>query len=317
MGVYETFRRTVHRRKIFATGKPVSTTQRNADQESNEALLNAGCPMETTLLVSIAIWLSLAMAGAWAIQRATGLSGWIDTIWSLAVGLGGITAALFTDGNFERRVVVLLIIAAWSLRLGSHIGSRTKGGGEDPRYAKFIEEWGASAAWRLFVFLQIQALAAFILVLAVYLAATNDSAYLRPMDGVAIVIAIVALGAEAISDAQLARFRKSPLAKTEVCETGFWRYSRHPNYFFEWLFWCCLPLFALSIPIWSWMSLLAPALMYWLLVHVSGIPPLEEHMLRSRGEKFRALQRRVNAFFPGPRKHDPLKPEPRLQGEQP
>lgn len=54
----------------------------------------------------------------------------------------------------------------------------------------------------------------------------------------------------------------------------------------------------------SWASLAAPIMMYWLLVHVSGIPPLEEHMLKSRGERFRVLQRRVNAFFSGPRKNE-------------
>ncbi|MBW6424149.1 DUF1295 domain-containing protein [Rhizobium sp. XQZ8] len=258
--------------------------------------------MDLALLIIIAIWLSLAMAGAWVIQRSTGLSGWIDTIWSGAVGIGGVMAALFAHGDFDRRITILIIIAAWALRLGSHIGSRTRGSGEDPRYAKFIEEWGESAAWRLFLFLQIQAFAAFILVLAVYLAATNDNPFPSVIDLVAMLVAIIALGGEAISDLQLARFRKTPQAKTEVCETGLWRYSRHPNYFFEWLFWCSWPLFALATPIWSWLSLLAPLLMYWLLVHVSGIPPLEEHMLRSRGEKFRALQRRVNAFFPGPRK---------------
>ena len=99
-------------------------------------------------------------------------------------------------------------------------------------------------------------------------------------------------------------FRQTPEAKTEVCEAGLWRYSRHPNYFFEWVFWCAWPLFAVGTSAWAWTSLLAPALMYWLLVHVSGIPPHEEHMLRSRGDKFRALQARVNAFFPGPRKHN-------------
>lgn len=259
--------------------------------------------MDTVLIVAIAVGLSLAMAGAWGVQRVTGLSGWIDTIWSLAVGLGGIAAALFATGDSERRMAVLVLIAAWAARLASHIGSRTHGGGEDPRYAKFIEEWGDSAASRLFLFLQIQALAAFILVLAVYLAATNDTSFPRLLDGFAILIAVVALAGESISDRQLARFRRTPEAKTEVCEIGLWRYSRHPNYFFEWLFWCAWPLFALSASPWTWASLLAPALMYWLLVHVSGIPPLEEHMLHSRGDKFRALQKRVNAFFPGPRQN--------------
>ncbi|WP_244604752.1 DUF1295 domain-containing protein [Rhizobium anhuiense] len=261
--------------------------------------------MDLSLLVLIAILLSLAMVIAWAIQRVTSLSGWIDTIWSAAVGVGGMTAALFSNGDLDRRIALMTIIAAWALRLGGHIGSRTRGGSEDPRYARLIAEWGDSGAWRLFLFLQIQALAAFVLVLAVYLAANNGMAFPGFADGIAALIAAVALVGEAIADVQLARFRKTPQAKTEVCEAGLWRYSRHPNYFFEWLFWCCWPLFAIAAPISSWLSILAPLLMYWLLVHVSGIPPLEEHMLRSRGEKFRDLQTRVNAFFPAPRRQRP------------
>jgi steroid 5-alpha reductase family enzyme len=260
--------------------------------------------VDIILLVSIAIGLSLAMMLAWGVQRATGSSGWIDTIWSFAVGLGGMAAAILADGDAGRRATVFILIAIWSIRLGSHIGARTRGGGEDPRYAKFIEEWGASAAVKLFVFLQVQALAAFILVLAVAVAVANPALFPRPLDIIAIVIAIVAIGGEALADAQLARFRKSPEAKASVCETGLWRYSRHPNYFFEWLGWCAWLFFALDFSgrfAWGWLAVLAPMLMYWLLVHVSGIPPLEDHMLRSRGEKFRALQRRVNAFFPGPR----------------
>lgn len=265
--------------------------------------------MDIVVPALIAIFLSAAMAGAWAIQRHTGRSGWIDTIWSFAVGIGGIAAALFADGDFGRRMVVLVVIAAWSLRLGSHIGARTHGDDEDPRYAELVAKWGKRAPLRLFMFLQIQALAAFILVLAVYLAATNSAPFPGGLDVIALLIAVIALAGEALSDLQLFRFRKTPQAKTEVCETGFWRYSRHPNYFFEWLFWCCWLFFALSGSAWALLALLAPMQMYWLLVHVSGIPPLEAHMLRSRGEKFRALQRRVNAFFPGPRKLDHNTPE--------
>jgi steroid 5-alpha reductase family enzyme len=258
--------------------------------------------MDWLLLLTLALLLSLCMTVAWAVQRLSGASGWIDTIWSFSVGLGGIVAAVFADGPLDRRLVLVAIVAAWALRLGGHIGARTRGGGEDPRYEKIMADWGDSARWRLFLFLQIQALAAFVLVLAVYLAAANADAFPRLLDLLAIAVAVAALAGEAISDAQLARFRRTPQAKTEVCETGLWRYSRHPNYFFEWLFWCSWSLFALSATPWTWLALLAPAMMYWLLVHASGIPPLEEHMLRSRGEKFRALQRRVNAFFPGPRR---------------
>jgi len=258
--------------------------------------------MSISPLVVIAIFLSLAMAGAWLVQRATGKSGWIDTVWSASVGIGGILAIACANGDFNRRAILSIIIILWALRLGSHIGLRTKGSGEDPRYAELIAEWGTSAALRLFIFLQLQSLAAFVLVLAVYVAATNDQPFPSTTDSVAVLLAIVALSGEALSDVQLSRFRKRPEAKTEVCEIGFWRYSRHPNYFFEWLFWCCWPLFASTTSSLTALTLSAPLMMYWLLVHVSGVPPLEEHMMRSRGEKYRALQRRVNTFFPGPRK---------------
>ena len=253
-------------------------------------------------MVIVLLFLSAAMAGAWSIQRVTKQSGWIDAIWSLSVGVAGIFAVFLADGNGGRRICASVIVAAWALRLGMHIAARTGGAGEDPRYARLIREWGRNSAWRLFIFLQIQALAAFILAFAVYLAASNDADFPRMVDILAIAVAAIALGGEGLADAQLAHFRQTPKAKTDVCETGLWRYSRHPNYFFEWLFWCAWPLLALSSAASSWWSLLAPALMYWLLVHVSGIPPLEEHMVQSRGEKFRALQRRVNAFFPGPRR---------------
>lgn len=262
-----------------------------------------------SVVIGLAVLMSLLMAGAWALQRATGASGWIDTVWSASVGVGGLVAVLFSEGDNGRRGVVLFLVVVWSLRLAGHIGLRTRGGGEDPRYAKLIEEWGSSASLRLFAFLQIQAFAAFVLVLAVYLAASNGQEFPRLIDGVAIILALGALAGEAVADAQLSRFRKTPEAKSGVCETGLWRYSRHPNYFFEWLFWCGFPLLAIQVHPWSWAwvaSVAAPIMMYWLLVHVSGIPPLEEHMLKSRGEKFRALQNRVNAFFPGPRKNEDM-----------
>ncbi len=86
-----------------------------------------------------------------------------------------------------------------------------------------------------------------------------------------------------------------------VADTGLWGWSRHPNYFFEWLGW--FGYFAIAVtpgygP--GWLALIGPAMMYWLLVHASGIPPLEKHMLATRGDAFRAYQARVSAFFPWP-----------------
>lgn len=259
--------------------------------------------MDFGIIVTLALAMVVIMAGAWAVQRLTGASGWVDTIWSFAVGIGGIAAAYLADGATDRRILAGVLVALWSLRLGGHIGMRTRGAGEDPRYEKLIAEWGPQASLRLFLFLQVQAVAAFILVLAVYVAASGTSPFPQTFDLIGGAIAVLALAGEALSDHQLQQFRKTPEAKTTVMDKGLWAYSRHPNYFFEWLFWCGWFVIALSTPsISTLFALLAPLQMYWLLVHVSGIPPLEEHMLKSRGDAFRALQARVNAFFPGPRK---------------
>ncbi len=193
----------------------------------------------------------------------------------------------------------------WALRLGTHIALRTIGAGEDPRYAALARQWGEAFPRRLWLFLQIQALAALALVAAVRLAAANPAPFPQAADVMALIVALVAIVGEAISDAQLRRFRRARTDSRAICEQGFWRWSRHPNYFFEWLFWLAAPLMAVDFsgayPR-GWLALAAPAMMYWLLAHVSGVPPLEAHMLATRGEAFRALQCRVNAFFPGPRR---------------
>lgn len=256
-------------------------------------------------VILLAILMSALMAVAWAAQRKTGSSGWIDSIWSFAVGIGGVTAALIAEGgDGTRRWAALAVVGLWSLRLGLHIAMRTRGAGEDPRYQALIDEWGDRAGLRLFLFLQVQAACALVLTLAVYAAAANPAGF-GLLDIVALAVAVIAIAGEALSDWQLSRFRKENRGKGKICEAGLWAYSRHPNYFFEWLGWCAWPLLALDLSGAYALGLIAfaaPALMYWLLVHVSGIPPLEAHMLRSRGEAFRSLQARVNAFFPGPRR---------------
>lgn len=261
-------------------------------------------------LVAAAIALSLAMAGAWLIAIRSGRSGWIDAIWSFAVGGVGATLALLPpDGGSAPAIrphIVASLAALWSLRLGLHIVSRTMRGGDDPRYAQLREEWGRNFHRRLFWFLQIQAACALLLALAVAAAARNPAPGLRPGDWLGIAIMFVAIVGEALADRQLTRFRADPGNKGRVCDAGLWAYSRHPNYFFEWLGWLAYAAIAVDLTgayPWGWIALGGPLFMYWLLVHVSGIPPLEAHMLRSRGDAFRDYQRRVNAFWPGSALH--------------
>jgi steroid 5-alpha reductase family enzyme len=254
------------------------------------------------LIVALGIMLAGVMAQAWRTILRTGNSGFADVFWSYSIGAAGVVAALWPLAPGEpgpRNWLVAVLVAIWSLRLGTHILRRTRKGHDDPRYAQLRKEWGDKADQQLLIFLQIQAGAALVLAIAIMAAAHNPAPLGLP-DALGVIVAIAAIVGEAVADAQLSAFKKDPANKGKVCDTGLWALSRHPNYFFEWLFWVAYPLIGIGYG-WSWVALLAPVQMYWLLVHASGIPPLEAHMMRSRPEAFAEYKKRVRAFWPIPK----------------
>lgn len=254
---------------------------------------------------AIGMAMSVIMTLAWIAQQSTRNSGWVDTIWSFGVGLCGVATALVASPDEylqPRQILVACFAGVWAARLGFHIAGRSMRVANDPRYAELIKGWGAHATRRMFWFLQIQALVSIPLILAMFLAAHRPGAGLTPADGLAIGVMVIAVGGEAVADWQLRRFKGDPAGNGGIMDTGLWRWSRHPNYFFEAVGWLAYPIVAIDWSggyLWGWLALTAPVCMYWLLVYVSGIPPLEQHMLRSRGDAFRAYQRRTNAFFLG------------------
>lgn len=255
-------------------------------------------------LAAMAAGLSVLMAGAWVVQQRTGNSGWVDTIWTFSLGLVGAAGALWPIAGSPpngRQWLVAGLVAIWSLRLGIHIARRTAGIADDPRYAAFAREWGPDAPRRMFVFLQNQALGTIPLVFAIFVASRFPSEALRLQDFLGVLVLLTGIAGEALADMQLKAFREHPDNKGRVCNVGLWRWSRHPNYFFEWFGWLAYPVIGLSPDYpWGLATVLAPVFMYWILVYVTGIPPLEEQMLRSRGERYRDYQRRTSRFFPLP-----------------
>jgi steroid 5-alpha reductase family enzyme len=259
--------------------------------------------MHIQALAAIGLSLSVLMMLAWIVQQRTGNSGWVDTIWTYSVGLVSAIVAVWPlhSGLPARQALAAGLVLLWSGRLGTHIALRSLGAANDPRYASYAQEWGTAAARRMFAFLQAQALASVPLAFAVFLAARAPQPTLRIEDYVGAAIALAAIVGEAVADEQLRRFKAYPANAGRVCDVGLWRWSRHPNYFFEWLGWIAYPVIALSPAYpWSWASLAAPAIMYWILVHATGIPPLEAQMLRSRGDRYRAYQAKTSPFFPLP-----------------
>ncbi|WP_244999697.1 DUF1295 domain-containing protein [Brevundimonas nasdae] len=255
-----------------------------------------------------ALFLFLVMTAAWLVQRRTDQGGWADAFWSLGLGAAGIGVSLapLNDGSpSPRQWLAAVLIGLWGLRLGLHIAARAAHEQEDARYARLREDWGADFQTKMFGFLMLQAAAAAFLALSILTAAHNPTPGLTLQDGLAALIFVSALLGEGLADRQLAAFKAEPANRGRVCDTGLWAWSRHPNYFFEWLGWCAWPVFAIDFrgdwP-WGWLALTGPIYIYWLLTQVSGVPLLEAHMRRSRPDAFEAYAASTSRFFPRPPK---------------
>jgi steroid 5-alpha reductase family enzyme len=254
-------------------------------------------------IIIAALWMGLAMAVLWRRSEKSGVSGEIDGGWALSTGFACLIMALWPGEGWlpePRQAIVAILASIWSYRLGRHIFSRNGPAGDDPRYAALRRQWQERASVRMFLFLQSQAVAGLILAFSVYVVAHRDSEFPDLFDLIGAGVAIFALVNEARADAQLAAYRHQK-ERSPVCEIGWWGRSRHPNYFFEFLFWFGLAMIGIDWRLDELVGLLAfvaPAMMYHLLTKVSGIPPLEEHMLASRGEAYRDYMERVPPFFP-------------------
>lgn len=260
------------------------------------------------LILVVSLSLSVAMMVVWAFQRAVNNGGWTDVGWTFATGVAGVVYALWpVEGVVApRQMLCAGLIALWSLRLGLHLARRVSGAPvEDARYARFRQEWAPHFQSRMFSFLQTQAVAGALLAVAVLAAARNPAPGLGWQDAAGAILMLGAILGEGLADAQLARWKRDPANHGGICEAGLWGWSRHPNYFFEWLVWLAWPLIAIDPghP-WGLVALIGPAFILLLLIKVSGLPPLEAAMLRSRGAAWRDYQARVSPFVPLPPKKD-------------
>lgn len=254
------------------------------------------------ILLAAAVLLSIAMTFAYIVRLATGRSGWIDAIWSATVGCAGLAAVgLMQEGDPLRRAVIAGLVALWSMRLAGHVLARTRGAPDDPRYAALVDGWGTGWRRSLFAFLQAQAAAGVVLTVAIASAAGNAAPFATLSDLLGLGLALGGLTIEGIADRRLRIWRATrPADRPAICDVGLWGRTRHPNYLGEILFWWGLPLLAFDPDrtYWSLLALAAPLLMTHLLVSVSGIPPLEAHMARTRGTDWQAYCRRVPKILP-------------------
>lgn len=246
----------------------------------------------------VVLWggMAIAMAIGWAWQKRALNIGVVDAIWAAGVGASALLYAFLGDGALVPRGVLAILGGIWGARLSAFLFRRVLGGAEDGRYAHMRTHWNGNQLY-IFAFFQAQALLVVLFSIPFLPAARN------PVEGVtvwtlaAIAMWVSAVGGEAVADRQLARFVADPANKGRTMRAGLWRYSRHPNYFFEWLHWFAYLLLAIGSSLW-WVALAGPVVMYLFLRYISGVPYTEAQALRTRGDDYRDYQRTTPMLFP-------------------
>lgn len=238
------------------------------------------------------------MCALWILYRVTAKPMIVDAGWGFGIALIGLFYAYLGDGDLTRRILIGAMTAIGGIRLGSYLLiTRILGKQHDARYDMLEKEWKKNIPFRYFLFYQYQAVAIVLVTVQFIVIARNPTPELHLLEYLGIAVWLISVIGQALSDAQLNTFKNNPANKGKVCRTGLWNYSRHPNYFFEWLIWMSYLFFALASE-GGWIALFAPGIMLFLLIRVTGIPLTEENAIRSKGDLYREYQRTTSPFIP-------------------
>jgi steroid 5-alpha reductase family enzyme len=251
----------------------------------------------STILVGAAA-LVLAMATLWLVQLRTGNASVVDPGWAGGIALLALVYALRAGGYPPRVWLLAAMVILWGARLGLYLLlTRVVGHPEEGRYVELRRQWKTNIPLKFLGFFQAQALLCVILSVPFAIAMDNSEADLSAWEWAGAAVWLVAFIGELLADSQLNAFKANAAHKGKTCRAGLWRYSRHPNYFFEFMIWMAFSLYATGSPhgYWAWVC---PALMLYFLFRVTGIPATEAQALRTKGADYEEYQRTTSAFIP-------------------
>ena len=236
----------------------------------------------------------------WVIHLFLKNAAVVDVGWGLGFILLAVIYIIMGQGFNLRNTIYFLMIFLWGMRIVLYLLKRISAEKEeDKRYKKIRQSFGSLAWIKFLAIFEFQAALEMIIGIPLVIVSLNPNPGLALIEIVGAVIFIVSLWGETLADEQLHAFKRDPMNKGKTCDIGLWKYSRHPNYFFEFMIWVGLCVYALGSPM-GWVSVISPALMYYLLMYVSGVPLAEEQSLLSRGDEYRKYQQSTSIFFPLP-----------------
>ena len=238
----------------------------------------------------------LAVLYLW--QRRTRDATAVDVGWAASLVVIAVVCAVLGPGDLSHRVLIATLGGLENARIALVV-VRRMGHGEDTRYRELRRRWRARGReQRTFaIFYEAQALVAAALALPFVLAAFDPHEMLRPVEWAGAALWLAAAGLELVADEQLRRFKADPANRRRTMRRGLWRYSRHPNYFFQTLTWLAYGLVAVAAP-WGALGFLSYVLILSLVLFVTGVEPAEEQALRTRGDDYRRYQRETSMFVP-------------------
>lgn len=251
----------------------------------------------------LAVWMSFLVMVVWmGVLWAAGMkiknAALVDVGWGVGLVINAWIYAAMGDGYLPRKILILGMVSLWGIRLSLHLlKDRIIGQPEEGRYQELRKKWQTNVSFKFFFFYQFQGLLDVVLAIPFLLICFNPRPGIQPVEWIGYLLWCLAVLGESIADSQLKKFKADPANKGKVCRVGLWNYSRHPNYFFEWLNWCAYALIALAAPygILGWIS---PLLILYFLLKVTGIPATEEQSIRSKGDGYREYQKTTSPFIP-------------------
>ncbi len=260
--------------------------------------MNNLSPFVLLLLVLLGA-MSLVMAMTWRFAKKWNNYGVVDAVWAGSFFLVAVLCFFGAPGWGVRKALLLLTVALWSLRLAFYLGKRTLSHHpvEDERYRALRGDYGNHAALRFFLFFQYQGLSVVLLATPFIEISLNPSPRLSLWEMCGFVLVLLSVMGEALADAQMEKFKSDPTNKQKTCDVGLWKYSRHPNYFFESAVWWGFFIMALGTD-GAFYTIYAPFVILMLLLKVTGVPPSEAQALKKRGEEYRLYQERTSMFIP-------------------
>jgi len=249
-------------------------------------------------LPPLLVWAAaaLAMTFGWLVQRRTRNAGIVDAVWAVCMSASAMFYAGVGDGAAIARLGVAMLGGIWAFRLCLDLWHRVRTEPEDGRYRHLRAHWKGSQG-KFFLFFQAQALLVLLFALPFAAVAANPVKTADVWTAIGVALWLLSVALESVADWQLAAFRADPAHRGKTCREGWWRYSRHPNYFFEWLHWFSYVALAVGSPI-GWLAWSGPLVMYVFLRWISGVPYTEAQALRTRGEEYRAYQQTTPMLFP-------------------